>query len=198
MFNSKKLLMAQDSHGDIILTSPDTAVVIVEKTITAQVWLIGSGAERSHYYQYISPQWGAVDFWSGGGSGAGFIGKIRLDPDTYTFTLGRTSYNAKSGTSEFDVRTFSTTLVGQNYGLLIKAGSGADTNNPQGTMASVSDGGQLIIQQNAQIIQGSVTLQTNGNNCVSSTGGASVWNGYGKGSDDNANNATTGYVRVKW
>lgn len=131
-----------------------------------------------------------------GAGGAAFVGGVILPAGAYSITVGKyTSCNPN--TSEV-VRT-NTTLTHYATGNLISAES-AGSLEADIIINYPWYKGKLKISSNLQIRQGTVILESDGNppNYDAGTGGASLYNGYGRGADRNANNQTNGYFKLEF
>ena len=125
--------------------------------------------------------------YCGGGSGAAFVGEVYLSVGSHNLSVGGEGGNS--------------VLYDENGNVLITAGGGTN-----GAMTNYNldraggYGGVLTIVSGVQTQN--VTVQTNGNNGGfgnannPQSGGASVYNGYGKGSDSPSENRTDGYFSI--
>lgn len=165
-------------------------------TANYEVYCIGGGAGALVGGQLSS-------FYSialSGGSGGGFIGIFNLNDGNYQIIIGSrgTKKNASGGRKNYgEAGGYSqiTNIIKCNGGTqnyLKLTTQGGDDGH------SVSSGGSVELS----LTPISYTLNTKGNNgslynfVTSGSGGASVYNSYGKGGDIEANNSTNGYVKI--
>lgn len=147
-----------------------------------KVWIVGGGAGGA--YKRNSSMGITLKQSKGGGSGACFIGTIRISKGSFNITIGAGGAGRSGSTDNHD--------GGQsNLGTLITAGGGVNIN-----------GGTLTL--NTSVL--SSEISKNGNNggvssSSSCSGGASLYNGYGAGgkvSGDTPSSGTGGYVKVQF
>lgn len=186
----RRLLGAMDDlHGLYEWTTAGTYSFTLERQTKAMIYMVGGGGIRT----LISGPYGTYTL--SGGSGAGFVGGVILPAGTYSVSVGKyTSYNY--GTDE-NVRT-NTSLTHNTIGELIRTESAG---TPSGTITAHYPyfAGKIFKSSNLQIQTGTVVIETDGNSAGSDTaGGASVYNGWGKGSDSTADNQTDGYFKIEW
>lgn len=166
-----------------------------------EVYCIGAGAGGGSGYKFKS---GAFQHCTlTGGSGAGFIGEIELTRGNYQITVGEGSNNAGDNNSgNYSVNAGGNSSIDN---LIISYGASGSTASGGSSSWSynISTGGDTPTI-NVPII--SSTLNTSGNNGVHydstghASGGASVYNEYGKGGDANfgdyAYNGADGYIKI--
>ena len=150
------------------LTSAGTATVNVYTTSDCDVICVGSGGNAT-----IKNSW-----YLGGGSGAAFVGTVKVTSGSYSAVLGAVA----SGTA--------TSVFG------VSAGCG-------GTSTSAMSGGAAGIISTGSATIVSYSLSNNGyqgerKSSAPSDGGASVWSGYGKGGDykSSAGSGALGYLKA--
>lgn len=171
-YNNEKVFSSGIAPGTVVFESSTVGTYSVEIPVNGryEVTLVGGGG---YGFQQINSSF--FSYASGGGSGACFQGILQLSKGTYTITVGGT-------TTAFN----------------ISAGLGGD-----GSIDSGGSGGVLNTSQASSII--SSTIVSNGNSggrdlrsttTVFAYGGASLYGGYGKGADSNANNKTNGYIKI--
>ncbi len=148
----------------------------------------GSGGAAYHVYGY---KW----YSASGASGSGYIGNLKITQHTYQIVVGRGS-SGKHNSSEkiSDAENSSISNVVTSYGG--KGGKAVDDR----TQAVGGDIPTIFTQEI------SFTLKQRGNNGTIDddsdlcSGGASLYNGYGKGGDvnifDYVNDGTNGYVKI--
>lgn len=167
-----------------------------------EVYCIGGGAGGFYLFSEKSGG-GYLRRLVGGASGSGFIGVLNLSKKTYTVTVGAGGQPTK------------TEATGTRYGegggassitgvITSPAGGAPSAQVGSGSFGSSPTGGAP--QLNQSII--STTLNSNGKSGATATslqaiaGGASVYNGYGKGGDVSNKGAgtagTAGYVKIVW
>ena len=194
IIHSKKLLGGAD-HGSFEYTTPGTYELTFKKRTKASIWMVGGGGcSNALVFNFNGSN---INICSGGGSGAGFIGGIYIPAGTLTIYVG----NLKMAGVSSDTKIISSAISGA----LITAGGGL-TYNVEG--AEQGEKGILTISSNAEIIPGTVLLETDGNDGElwnsACSGGASVYNGYGRGADYvngqgyniGTTNATTGSFKI--
>lgn len=118
----------------------------------------------------------------GGGSGAAFVGELYLTEGTHTVTVGGVS----GGASSID-------------GLIVAGGGQAGSGGPYNLTPTSGAGGTISVTGTVR----NVTLQSNGNKGAAghndgfthTSGGASVYSGYGAGGASNGS-ASSGFVSI--
>ena len=111
--------------------------------------------------------------WSAGASGTIWIATARVFPGTYSVQVGT-------------IAVFGQDLNPANS--VLKDGEGND-------LVNVYNG---RVSSGFDVIPGSVEEEFTYNPAQGSGGGASPYRGYGKGSDIDVSNATTGYFSLEW
>lgn len=194
----EKLIIEQSVNG--------TGTVYLPVPWYYNIWMIGAGGGAG------GGSWGSghKTTGDGGGGGSAFIGTVFLSAGSYTYLCGK---GGGGGSAARRVPATghdgsNTTLV-FNGSTIIRAGSGAG--GPAGRRSSsvtpegspVGRGGILTFSPAIQIA--SVILQTNGRNGGSdgdeNHGGASFYQGYGKGGDgqykSGGKSGSDGYIRIE-
>lgn len=181
-FSRRFLAATDDLHGNYVYTTPGTYTLKLSRRTKAKIIAIGSGCDR-----YYSQSWlmGYSAYWVAGSGGGGFIGTAKLPAGTYSIKVGDsyhyTSYSDLDNHNHDYASTTPTSL----------------THNTIGTLLSVMV--DVTKSENFEIVAGTVEMDSMGNLAImSDNGGASLWNGYGKGSDKAASNYTTGYFSIEW
>lgn len=144
-----------------------------------EVYCIGGGAGCSSFTM--------SGFAAGGGSGAGFIGIIRIEKNNYTITVGNCSGNVQDGT----VSAGGNSSIGS---IIISYGAKSHHWNPAGAGGDLPYISTNIISQSLNSMGNSGTADYG-----SANGGASLYNNYGKGggfSNWSFINGTAGYVKI--
>lgn len=206
IIHSKKLLGATD-HGVFEYKVPGTYTLTFKRKTRATVYMVGAGGASGF-------QWFYLNYWMlskyAGGSGAGFIGDIYIPEGTLTIKVGAASMtvgvNADTSITSSTVAGTLITAGGRPYSEGMNEGHGG-SRPYKGSGYYLN--GLLNISINADIIEGTVLLNTNGNygevfESATALGGASVYQNYGRGADylsnqgENAGltNATDGYFKI--
>ena len=143
-----------------------------------QVVLVGGGGKG----QGPSLNYMGLYSYCGGGSGAAFAGEIYLESGYHSVKVGGAGGNSSIGT------------------LIVAGGSTNAGMSNYNMQRSGGYGGVLTVSSSAQIQN--VTVQRNGNNGgfnntgSGQAGGASVYQGYGKGADSSNQGRTNGYFSI--
>ena len=143
-----------------------------------QVVLVGGGGNG----QGPSLNYMGLYSYCGGGSGAAFAGEIYLESGYHSVKVGGAGSNSSIGT------------------LIVAGGSTNAGMSNYNMQRSGGYGGVLTVSSSAQIQN--VTVQRNGNSGGFSNtgsgqaGGASVYQGYGKGADSSNQGRTNGYFSI--
>ena len=155
-----------------------------------EVYCIAGGSGGAQY----KPQ-GFKWYVASGASGSGYIGNLKITQSTYQIVVGRGSsgkYGSKGKVSDAENSSISNVVT--SYGG--KGGKAFDDRTQ-------AVGGDIPTTFTQEI---SFTLKQRGNNGILDnniafcSGGASLYNGYGKGGDvkirDYANDGVNGYVKI--
>lgn len=161
-----------------VYNSPGTYNVRVPVSGYYQVVLVGGGGNG----QGPSLNYMGLYSYCGGGSGAAFAGEIYLESGYHSVKVGGAGGNSSIGT------------------LIVAGGSTNAGMSNYNMQRSGGYGGVLTVSSSAQIQN--VTVQRNGNSGGFSNtgsgqaGGASVYQGYGKGADSSNQGRTNGYFSI--
>lgn len=161
-----------------VYNSPGTYNVRVPVSGYYQVVLVGGGGNG----QGPSLNYMGLYSYCGGGSGAAFAGEIYLESGYHSVKVGGAGSNSSIGT------------------LIVAGGSTNAGMSNYNMQRSGGYGGVLTVSSSAQIQN--VTVQRNGNSGGFSNtgsgqaGGASVYQGYGKGADSSNQGRTNGYFSI--
>ncbi len=183
---------SQDYSQTITYSQPGTYTFNIPANGTATVTLVGGGGGGA-----VTTALGQWAYLAGGGSGAAFVGTVNLSAGNYTVVVGDggNGYvgnpNGGSGTDGGN-----TSLIFNGTTLLNCTGGKGGYSEINGgiTGGGYSNGGDGgTVTTNVQIVN--TQLNSSGNKGISgstdprpvtSAGGASVYQGYGKGGDANA------------
>ena len=172
---SKELLMAsEDLHGFYEWTTPGTYYFTLKQRVKARIAIVGGGGHSLNIMGY-----GAY----AGAGGSAFVGKAYLNAGTYTVVVGA---NHDDGSNNY-VNVDSTLTI--NDVQLINAET-----------ANVLQQREVKVSRSLEVVYGSVEVEAGGNQPTNNytVGGASLYNGWGKGADVNMNNCTNGYFSIEW
>jgi hypothetical protein len=201
IIHSKKLLGATD-HGVFEYKVPGTYTLTFKRKTRATVYMVGAGGASG--WQMVHLFNDEYTYFSGG-SGAVFIGDIYIPEGTLTIKVGSKTNN---------MNTNAHTIISSNVvsGNLITAGGAGYTEVVEEGFYSYGgfSGGLLNVSINADVIEGSVIINSMGNSGAGSSdtkakaGAASLYNGYGRGADYlngqgknvGLTNATNGYFKI--
>lgn len=171
------------TSGQVVMIGTDSATL--KENGYYSVEIVGAGADG--YYVNATVAGGGY-YFAGGGSGAGFVGRIYLSAGSYRSVQG-----SRSGGSS--------TFSGPGGSITAGGGTKGSGNSIIGSVTA-GKGGKLII---SSISYSSYSVNSNGNKGGASragnvSGGASVYNGYGKGggSASSTREASDGYFRLRW
>lgn len=151
-----------------------------------EVYCVGGGGGGNTYSSGIPPRF----FSSGGGSGGGFIGVINIVKSSYSIIVGNLGSRS---TSQQAGGTGGSSTIGSL--IICSGGIGGRSNG----FTPIGGSGGTVTLNTTPV---NVTLNSSGNTGGGNTGtgtvlgGASLYNGYGKGGDSNSNNARAGYVKI--
>lgn len=193
IFSKELLNSADDLHGVKEYTIPGVYTFTLSRRTRAKITMVGSGQDRHYTKVKNIMSSGTTTTWYAGDGGGVFIGGVVLPSGRYTLTLNQ-SIAYEYTTSEGLKSTYPSSAA------VILA-----NNVSSGNLISIDR--TVNRSANLEIIYGTVEMESGG---AMSTrdgsaysypgvyGGVSLWNGYGKGSDRSASNATTGYFKIEW
>lgn len=180
-------LMGAIEHGSYEWITPDTYTLSLKQRTRAKIYAVGSGADRRYDESWIM-EYSAS--WVAGAGGGAFVGEAYLPSGIYTIKVGD-CYHTKvkdlfSNHQVDSVVVNPTSIIHNRIGNLL-------------TITSA-----LIKSENFEIIPGTVVIDSSGTPAATTktsgyyAGGASLYMGYGKGSDSNRSNYTTGYFKIEF
>ena len=189
---SKELLSKQGNA--IEYTTPGTYQFYLPQRTRAKITLVGSGQYRTMSYSRYTGT-----FYYSGGSGGAFVGGVYLPAGPYSVYVGH-AYEGPKTNNEYGYAYYGEgewTRLSNSSGVLITAGAYAGLSQPYNEKAN---GGIIEKSSNLEIIYGTVELEVTGQYSFESngTGGASRYNGWGRGADYNGQNYTNGYFKLEY
>lgn len=166
-------------EGAVIFESstPGTYTLTLTEATPCEIHVVGAGAGGG-YYQ--------IGMWSGKGGGSGCYanGSDTLSAGTYTLVVGAGSSKSSSG----NIAAGGTTYISYDNTTIMSASGGkSHAYNSEG------EGGTDVYSSL------SISQLYIGQNASSTTGGASMYNGYGKGGNGgqtSAENGVNGYIKI--
>jgi hypothetical protein len=188
---SRKLLMATDDlHGSLEFTTVGIHSFKLSRRTKAKLTIVGSGLARTYLDMWIMGRHGGV--WSASSGGGYFVGCVMLPAGTYTVTL--------SNSTQYTVERYDPTEQKTCYDVYATINS-VILSNYNSDLITV--GTPITKSSNLEIVYGTVEHEESGNSATYDGsylvyGGASLYNGYGKGSDSTADNQTSGYFKIEW
>ena len=187
---SKDLLIQPYSPNEIVYMydTPGTYPLNLKSSGYYKLEIVGGGGQGSGIAANANSYYSGC----GGGSGAGFVGEIYLNQGNYSATVGG--------------QAAASTFVNSNNTTLITAGGGTNAKLTNYNLSrSGGNGGTLTVDNS--LTTRNVEVQSNGNKGNFTTtlsvsgnvkGGASVYEGYGKGGDGWKTGRTDGYFKLTY
>lgn len=174
IFSKELLFAADDLHGVKEWTTAGTYTLKFSRRTRVKLTIVGGGKDSSK--QTIM----STSYLSGAGGGY-FVGQAYLPSGAYTVVINHSEETSMD-------------QHGNTY-----------PSSAAVTLSSNTIGGLISVEQvitktsNFDYIPGTIEHEEAGNwEYDSSTGGASLYMGYGKGSDAKKHNNTDGYFKIEW
>lgn len=174
IFSKELLLAADDLHGIKEWTTYGTYSFKLSRRTRVKLTIVGSGQDSSKWVMM------GTTYYAGYGGGY-FVGQAYLPSGAYTVVI----HHSETGSPD----SSGSTTPSSNAVVLLSASTGA--------LITVANG--ITKHSNFDYIPGTIEHEEQGNGEYgSSTGGASLYMGYGKGSDAKKHNNTSGYFKIEW
>lgn len=207
--NSEKMLMGETSayeKGQVLFESstPGTYSLSIEETAEYDVYCIGAGgggaAGAYDYGQFVSKYYYAA---AGGGSGGGFIGTVKINEGSYALAVGKGGTGVGGGEGRHDAGDGGSSSIGN--GIVSGGGIGGYARADITHYGTPGTGGTApaITFEVIQAQKNSAGNDGGGSTSSSVTGGAAIYENYGKGGDGILNGTSgtgtdgaNGYIKI--
>ena len=175
IFSKELLLAADDLHGVKEWTTYGTYTFKLSRRTRAKITIVGSGRDSTIFN--LSSL--GVSYLPGSGGGY-YVGQAYLPAGTYNVVINHSeAYSVNYGSTEASTNAV---ILSNLFGELISVAI------------------EITRSSNFDQIPGTIEHEEQGNVPAygSNQGGASLYNGYGKGADAQAHNNTSGYFKIEW
>lgn len=174
IFSKELLFAADDLHGVKEWTTAGTYTLKFSRRTRVKLTIVGGGADSSKMVIMSTS-------YSAGVGGGYFVGQAYLPPGAYTVVINHSEESAPDQYGSTSASSPAVILSSNSIGALITVGNGIEKTS------------------NFDYIPGTIEHEETGNWAInSSTGGASLYMGYGKGADAKKHNNTDGYFKIEW
>lgn len=177
---SKELLFASDDlHGVKEFTQEGTHTFKLSRRTRAKITMVGSGQDS---YKMVYTAYTTTTTYISGQGGGYFVGQAYLPAGAYSLTINK-SIETKVNNDGSTYASDNSVVLSNSLGELIRVNSA------------------IIKNSNFEYIYGTIEHEEQGNGTPYSgetAGGASLYNGYGKGADARKHNNTLGYFKIEW
>jgi len=185
IFSSQLLLDSLGSHGLYEWTNDGTYSFTLGRNTLVHFIFVGPGVCWYDHYAVVMND--LIHIQGGGGGGALYDAYAELPAGTYYIEI----LNSHMATS-------TVTYKGKTYTSYAGAGSWISLQNGY-NIELMKVRGDITKTETYEIsYQKTIVQETDGNSPSGNYGGASLYYGYGRGSDYQANNQTNGYVKVEY
>ena len=190
---SKSLLSAM--NGGYEFTTAGSHSFYIPQRMKVKLTVVGSGKNRTYMDMWVIAAGGYrnTGYWSAGDGGGYFKGQVMLPAGAYSLVINESTLYTVTSTDIASGKPCNNQYATTNNVIL---------SNSNGDLITVGTG--ITLSSNLEIVYGTVEHEQTGNTAQMDSnyqmpyGGASLYNGYGKGSDANASNNTLGYFKLEF
>ena len=206
---SKNLLSASGGNLNLVYDTPGTYTFFLPSSVYANIAIVGAGQPCERHKSTAA---GTSPWCYTGNGGSAFVGKVILPKGYYTVVVGNAWNTGYQVETQSDWTTYADwayaedSILSNDSGVLINAGASKYADLASLGM-KIRSNPVLTISENLRV--SSTIIASNGNMGATSSdiynpirttgyaGGASLYKGYGKGSDSMAYNYTKGYFSIQ-